>query len=618
MDRALAKCGRHWCSHSLWMNCINFEENQLKSITEALATDKKQAEHNKSSTCGIGGTEQTALARLRHMYWALLRTPHSKLSSSWEKFKVVLGQGRTESQTVCLDVTDLIVEEELEEFQTFVMQKLLKEKESAHVERWRGSLQRADADKTYENIAQPMHHDQVSPSAAGQSSRRVRVLFPDGGAATFKATAATSISAVRAACMITANAQLDGMEEVDLLWNRKAVKKDALVGDIGKKEEVRAGGEKEQEEKSTEGKEGSTTTQHNSRPGQTEEKTSQAEEEEEEEELSFVLFDGEALSQALQQVSGRAVEKWFLRQRERTYLSTLEGSAVQALFESQLRRTYFHPFPLSADQLTLWRNYLHYAKKNMDEDEALLLMRRSVEACCSYPEFWSCYAEEWRRRGRADVARQIYRCATRIAAAENVEIHFLEAQFVENEGNAAEGEHLLLNIANQCPQSIEAHVRLSWLNRRRRRPVDSENGLTKAMAGGQWEEEEKGRLGVELGYLVLREQKNTEKAINILAGAWAQGKSLVLLRFYMGVLRRHSKGNFSKIVSLYEEGIQQKKYSLVSRWKLWKDYLNFVQHEARLRDVCKIKDRFADFLFSNAESLEKCRKRRRPMAPQEP
>eukprot|EP00922_Rhytidocystis_sp_ex-Travisia-forbesii_P059852 GHVS01088749.1.p1 GENE.GHVS01088749.1~~GHVS01088749.1.p1 ORF type:complete len:289 (-),score=40.34 GHVS01088749.1:195-1061(-) len=116
IDRALAKCGRHWCCHGLWMAGINFEETQLRAADDS--KHKQQAE---------AAAEEAAVSRLRQLYWGLLHTPHSKLSASWEKFKVVLGQGRTESQSVSLDVTDLLVEAELEDFQAFVVEKLLKD-----------------------------------------------------------------------------------------------------------------------------------------------------------------------------------------------------------------------------------------------------------------------------------------------------------------------------------------------------------------------------------------------------------------------------------------------------------------------------------------------------------
>eukprot|EP00922_Rhytidocystis_sp_ex-Travisia-forbesii_P041999 GHVS01062723.1.p1 GENE.GHVS01062723.1~~GHVS01062723.1.p1 ORF type:complete len:702 (-),score=91.68 GHVS01062723.1:718-2823(-) len=568
IDRAISKCGRHWCSHGLWMCCINFEENQLRSIAEALTAENKQQAEQKNA----GEGERSSIARLRHLYWGLLRIPHSKISASWEKFKVVLGQGRTESQTIRLDVTDLLVEQELEDFQTYVMEKLLKDK-GAYGDRWRGSLQRADANKTYEKITHTVAQQQPTTSPSSTAlSRRVTVRFPDGGTATFDVAAGLDLSELQRRCMAKGRGDC---EEVDFLWKGQVVEKRTIVSDV---------------EKSGSGAE--------------------------EEELFLVLFDGEALAEVLQQVSGRAVEKWFLRKREGTYLKTVEACAVRSQFESQLRRTYFHPFPLSADQLSLWRQYLHYAKHNFDDDEVLLLHRRSVESCCSYPEFWSGYAEEWRRRGMADVARGIYKYATRVMATHSVEMHFLEAQFVESEGDVVEAEQLLSNVVSRCPQSIEAHLRLSSLRRRCGRLSDCEETLTKAMEGVEWAEEERGRMAVELGYSILREGRNSDRALKVVAGEWERCKSLCLFRFYVALMRRHSKGNFGKIVSLYEQGIHYQQYSLVSRWKLWKDYLSFVQQEARLRDVCKIKDRFADFLLGNAEALEKCRKRRRPIAPQ--
>eukprot|EP00922_Rhytidocystis_sp_ex-Travisia-forbesii_P042000 GHVS01062724.1.p1 GENE.GHVS01062724.1~~GHVS01062724.1.p1 ORF type:complete len:457 (-),score=64.11 GHVS01062724.1:718-2088(-) len=421
--------------------------------------------------------------------------------------------------------------------------------------------------------AHPVFHPQPTTSPSSTAlSRRVTVRFPDGGTATFDVAAGLDLSELQRRCMAKGRGDC---EEVDFLWKGQVVEKRTIVSDV---------------EKSGSGAE--------------------------EEELFLVLFDGEALAEVLQQVSGRAVEKWFLRKREGTYLKTVEACAVRSQFESQLRRTYFHPFPLSADQLSLWRQYLHYAKHNFDDDEVLLLHRRSVESCCSYPEFWSGYAEEWRRRGMADVARGIYKYATRVMATHSVEMHFLEAQFVESEGDVVEAEQLLSNVVSRCPQSIEAHLRLSSLRRRCGRLSDCEETLTKAMEGVEWAEEERGRMAVELGYSILREGRNSDRALKVVAGEWERCKSLCLFRFYVALMRRHSKGNFGKIVSLYEQGIHYQQYSLVSRWKLWKDYLSFVQQEARLRDVCKIKDRFADFLLGNAEALEKCRKRRRPIAPQ--
>ncbi|KAL2494590.1 Tetratricopeptide repeat (TPR)-like superfamily protein [Forsythia ovata] len=136
-------------------------------------------------------------------------------------------------------------------------------------------------------------------------------------------------------------------------------------------------------------------------------------------------------------------------------------------FETNIRRRYFHVTPLDDDELTNWHHYLDFIEKQEDMDWAVKLYERCLISCANYPEFWIRYVEFLESKRGYQLAISVLDRATQIFLKNVPEIHFFNARFKEQIGDADGARAaLLLCDAKTDSNFIESVIKQANMEKR--------------------------------------------------------------------------------------------------------------------------------------------------------
>lgn len=323
------------------------------------------------------------------------------------------------------------------------------------------------------------------------------------------------------------------------------------------------------------------------------------------------LFDRPTLAKVLAGADNRLVEQWFVQQREEVYRKTADKVERRDVFERKLRRNYFHPCPLADGQVFVWNAYIDFMHTHGSPIEIDTLYRRCLECCSNYPCIWERYVKYSSPASTAgeDVLAS---CASKYLKRRS-DMHVLFARKLELHGKAEKAVTVLETVINEsegsAPGLLEAYIALL-----RTYPADSakmdaifERGM-QTLRGIH-----KSTWVVERCKYCLRHNR-VKAASGLLAKSWESQKDTVLFRYYMELLRTRMDRNYLRIIKLFDDAVACSHLSTVSLWKIWKDYVFFVDHHApHITTVIQTKDRFFEFLCASGDALQKCRsKRSRP------
>ncbi|OEH80420.1 prpf39 related protein [Cyclospora cayetanensis] len=117
MDQAIERAGAHWKAWPLWQSILDWEEEELFTAREKIISAEHGITKEESQGCAVQKFEnkcqereapeslidinrarmQTALERLRMLYFQLLRTPLEASDLSWERLKTLVEKGSRSS-----------------------------------------------------------------------------------------------------------------------------------------------------------------------------------------------------------------------------------------------------------------------------------------------------------------------------------------------------------------------------------------------------------------------------------------------------------------------------------------------------------------------------------------
>eukprot|EP00922_Rhytidocystis_sp_ex-Travisia-forbesii_P066229 GHVS01098315.1.p1 GENE.GHVS01098315.1~~GHVS01098315.1.p1 ORF type:complete len:822 (-),score=173.14 GHVS01098315.1:303-2768(-) len=604
MDRAIKHCGGHWLSWDLWRCCLEFEEAELRRVAEDITRPKDKL-----------ALEQTTIARLRLFYRAVLQTPHKHLADAWQKFQALLTTtqqndkpiaatednndennnnnrssmgasfGKQLQEVACggvsLDVTDMLVEGEYEAFQTFVVDHY--------------KIQ-GQGNSSWENgflkIVKKSKKAKVSNSSSPASSSRanvcggestVRVRFPDHSESVVPLWMTTDD--LRIACRQAGG----GEEAVDLLvegqiWNGSNNKE--VVGDSG-----------------------DVVVVSEAVPAHT----------------TIVVFDGSTLSKALSLSSGKDVEKWFLSRRAEMVTQTSAKAIERELYEKKLSRTYYHPNPLTVSQLNAWRKYLDFMQAQGDSAAFDLALRRSLEVCCDYAEFWrkamrfACKAAAGNPKSAVLAAgREVCGKATRLFGQRRPDLMFLYVDFLDKHGEGEEAKAITEELLswNWPVLSDECYVRLLRAERVLKNYSKCEELLARARVSCN-SRFFSNRMCIVSARYYLQVNKDKLAARKVLEEGWLLRPCMSILRQLIWVLQNSfaEDDNTKTILAMYSKALHDTKhFDVCDRWQLWKSLLFFADHNCTIQQIAQLQKRFADFRGDNLPFLS----RKRPLLVEAP
>eukprot|EP00922_Rhytidocystis_sp_ex-Travisia-forbesii_P042231 GHVS01063107.1.p1 GENE.GHVS01063107.1~~GHVS01063107.1.p1 ORF type:complete len:743 (+),score=149.22 GHVS01063107.1:381-2609(+) len=535
MDRAIEHCGGHWLSWDLWKCCLEFEEAELRRVAEDLSRPKEKL-----------SLEQITITRLREFYRSVLQTPHKHLSSAWQKFQSVLSQPKCEGSgdqqltsagQLSLDVTDLLVEQEYDAFQSFVVDHYEIQNQGVSWEkRFLKELKRLETDSTTSN-----------------SDSNIRIRFPDHSECVL---ATTTSEAVRTACN-------RGEEAVDLLVDGRVWTEGGVI------------------------------------PAHT----------------TIVVFDGAALSKALSVSSEKAVEKWFITRRAELVTQTSAKAIERELYEKKLSRTYYHPNPLTVCQLNAWRKYLDFMQAQGDSDAFELALRRCLEVCCEYAEFWRrtirfvCKA-----RGGKEAGRAICTKAIQLFGQRRPDMIFLYVDFLEKHGELEEAKQLTEDMLSWGwpVLSDECFVRLLRTERAAKNFSKCDEMLERRRRCPQLFNSS--RLCLVEAKHTLTVSRSKQATRKVLEEGWCLFPSRPILKQLVWLLQNHFPDTTTTtILALYSRALHNtKQFDALERWHIWKDLLFYSEHHCDINTIMQLQDRFAEFRQTNSKVLS-MRKRAGPV-----
>eukprot|EP00922_Rhytidocystis_sp_ex-Travisia-forbesii_P059528 GHVS01088274.1.p1 GENE.GHVS01088274.1~~GHVS01088274.1.p1 ORF type:complete len:778 (+),score=155.65 GHVS01088274.1:84-2417(+) len=564
VDRAIENCGGHWMSWDLWRCCLDFEEAELRRVAEDLSRPNEKL-----------SLEQTTISRLRQFYRLVLQTPHKHLGEAWHKFQCLLtpstqakeakeaGEEEQNDDHRCglqlqqvtngqlsLDVTDLLVEQEYDAFQTFVVDHYEIQTNGSWEKCFLKELKRLK--NTEDNEVAPTGGGGGGTNTSGGGGD-IRVRFPDHSECLVPEGA--TIGQLRIACSRASG----GEDAVDLLVDGCVWHSDVggLVEDL--------------------------LAAH----------------------TTIVVFDGAALSKALSLSSEKTVEKWFLTRRAELVTQTSAKAIERELYEKKLTRTYYHPNPLTVSQINAWRKYLDFMQAQGDAPGLDLALRRAVEVCCDYTEFWRRAVRfVCKTAGGKEAGRAMCQKAIRLFGQRRPDLIFLYVDFLEKQGELEEAKQITQDALSwRWPVlSDECFVRLLRSARAAKNFAKCEELMEKRRSCPLLMNSS--RMCLVAAKHTLTVTRNKQAARAILEEGWSAWPSRPILKQLVWLLQNHFDDPTMTILALYS-----KAFDALGHWHVWKDLLYYAEHHCDIQIVTQLQARFADFRHNQASSLFPSRKR---------
>eukprot|EP00922_Rhytidocystis_sp_ex-Travisia-forbesii_P027874 GHVS01040907.1.p1 GENE.GHVS01040907.1~~GHVS01040907.1.p1 ORF type:complete len:744 (+),score=149.29 GHVS01040907.1:313-2544(+) len=323
---------------------------------------------------------------------------------------------------------------------------------------------------------------------------------------------------------------------------------------------------------------------------------------------TVVVFDAPAISKALSLSSEKAVEKWFLTRRAALVTETSAKAIERELYEKKLSRTYYHPNPLTVGQLNAWRKYLDFMQAQGDSVAYELALRRSVEVCCDYSEFWRRairFAGKRRSADSKEAAKALCLKAVRLFGHRRPDLIFLYVDFLDKQGDAEEAKKLTEELLSWGwpVLSDECVVRLLRVSRAGKQLDRCAELLAMTRQPHMLPS---ARLCIVRANHALAVDRDKEGARSALQEGWRLRPCRSILKQLLWLLQNHFTDTNITILALYSQALHNTKhFDALDRWHIWKDLIFYAQHHCDIQTLTQLQERFADFQQSELPSRVK-------------